>query len=487
MSSGFGITITAPLDANSNVEVNLPLTDTQSGFAAMTSCNDSGAVSLARSMKDAYSSDDYRLQVGRSAVLMDWNFNGTAQATGQWSCSFTTMTMTEGGGSVLLNASSTAGAASGCALQSWRYFKLMGGAELYGVQTCLIATGALESGQVMEFGFFVKTATTAPADGAYFRLTSAGTLCVVNYNGVETVVALPNGNFGSGSGGMLVPGQAYFCGINVNSYLTEFWINNVLVATIATPTGQGTPYASVALPWAFQQRNVGAITGAQAQLKVMLVHVEQDDLDLNLPYGQALGAAGQCGIQGQEGGSAGSTAIYPGNTVAPTTGVVNNTTALVTGLGGIFAITVTAAANVDGIATDYTVPVGGVAQVPRTYMITGVQVHGVVITALTGGPMANIWSLAVGHTATSLATAESASFATGTAKAPRRYAIGVEGYTSGALIGATGSQEPLTLDLSQSGVAVNPGEHIALIVRNAGTAPTGGAVAYATTVKGYWI
>ena len=488
MSTGFGVTIDGPLDTNGNVEVNNPLTNTEAGFVGDTSCDDEGVVTGSRFMVDNYASDDYRLTVGRCTPLLDYNFNGTAQATGQWKCLFTTMTMTEGSGSVLCNANSTATTTTGCALSSWPYFKLQGGAEIFGVAEAIISATPLQSGQILELGFFLPTATTAPADGAYFRITSAGTLGVINYNGVETVATFPVGTFGTGNGAALAPNVAYRLGINITTYKTEFWINDTLVGSLATPSGNGTPFATVALPYTFQQRNSGAIVGTQAQLKVCLVHIEQDDLDLVMPYPHVLSAAGQAAYQGQEGGTVGSTASLPNSAAGtgPTAYVLSNTSANVTGLGGISATLPTYAVNDDGLLFDYAVPAGGVAQVPRKLVITGVRVQGAVSVVFIGGPVTFLYQLAYGHTAASLATLETASFATATTKAPRKIAIGIDTYAATAAVGTVGSA-PLDLDLSESPVTVNPGEHVAIAARNLGVVTTSGAVTVMATFRGYWV
>jgi len=476
---------TANVDASFNLNVTPPLVLTQAGFVSLASENDHGTVTGTRNMKPVQSSDDMRLQVGSPTPLFDWNFNATAQATGQWKCLFTTMTITESGGSLLLNANSTATTATGCALGTWPYFKQQGGGQLVGVAAINISANALQAGQIMEIGFFVLTATTAPTDGAYFRITSAGTLGVINFNGVETTISLP-------VGANLTAGTTYDLKIVVNDFVTEFWISSsgvgpyVLAGTIPTPAGNGIPFASAALPFTVQQRNSGAIAGSQAQLKVFAVHVEQSDLQLGMPFAHVLSAAGQAVYQGTEGGTAGSTASLPNNT-APVAAALTNTTALVTALGGSAAINPTLAANSDGIVFDFTVPAGGVTQVPRKFVCTGVQVQGVVTTALTGGPVLYAWQLAFGHTAVSLATAESASFATGTTKAPRKIAIGIDTYAATAAVGVVGSSLPLELDLTQGPVTVNPGEHIAIVARNVGSVTSAGVITVVATLKGYWV
>ena len=131
--------------------------------------------------------------------------------------------------------------------------------------------------------------------------------------------------------------------------------------------------------------------------------------------------------QGLAGGTMGSLAAYANN-LAPGAGaaMTNTTAALGTGLGGQFTTTATLTASTDGIVCSYQNPAGSVNQRPRTLMITGVRVQSLITAALTGGPLYWLYSLAFGHTAVSMATAESTSFANATAKAPRRVPLGIE-------------------------------------------------------------
>jgi hypothetical protein len=485
IQSGSGATGVADVDGNNNLNVTTPLVSTQAGFASLASENDHGTVTGTRNMKALVASDDNRLQVGSPTPLFDWNFNGTAQATGQWKCLFTLMTITESGGSLLLNANSTASTNSGCALSTWAYFKQQGGGQLALTFVINVATNVLEAGQIVELGGFVPTATTAPGDGWYFRLTSAGSFGVVNFNGTETVISLP-------SPATLTAGTTYSLRIVVNDFLTEFWISTsgvgpyVLAGTVPTPSGNGVPASSVSLPATVQQRNAGAITGTQAQLKVFAVHVEQSDLQTGMPSSHLESLAGLMGYQGLEGGTAGSTASIA-NSGALTPAALSNVGALITGLGGVAAVNPTLAVGTDGLVFDYTVPAGGVSQVPRKFVITGVQVQGCVSTVLAGGPVSYFYQLAFGHTGVGLATTESTSFATTTSKAPRKIAIGMDTYAATAAVGVLGSVVPLELDLSQSPATVNPGEHIAIVARNLGVVTTSGAITLMATVKGYWV
>lgn len=66
-------------------------------------------------------------------------------------------------------------------------------------------------------------------------------------------------------------------------------------------------------------------------------------------------------------------------------------------------------------------------------------------------------------TAVSLATADTASFATATTKAPRRIPLGFATWPIGAAIGAQPQNGPITLSFVDGPVIVNPGEFVALV------------------------
>ena len=115
-------------------------------------------------------------------------------------------------------------------------------------------------------------------------------------------------------------------------------------------------------------------------------------------------------------------------------------------------------ASIDGILCSFLNPVGTVNQTPRTLYITGVRIQSIVTTALTGGPCVMLYSLAFGHTALSLATAETGSFVTASAKAPRRIALGMESFASAAPLGSVSSTNfPVQMTFA-SPIVINPAE-----------------------------
>jgi hypothetical protein len=188
--------------------------------------------------------------------------------------------------------------------------------------------------------------------------------------------------------------------------------------------------------------------------------------------------------QGLNGGTMGTLANYA-NSANPTAAVPTNTTAaLGTGLGGQFWETDTLAATTDGIISSFQNPAGSINQPPRTLYITGVQIDSYTQVALTGGPYVAQWSLAFGHTAVSMATAESLTAAT---KAPRRIAIpGIQAIAAGLAINLRVGQGPIGMRFDGAPVPIYPGEFLATVKKKVGTAPSAGVIAHVIAFDGYF-
>lgn len=429
-------------------------------------------------------SDDRRLAVGLDTPLFNDSFNSTTQNTALWRHQFTTMTMTlPGAGFLLCNASDTTTTTTGCQYTTWRQFPIWGNG---GTHVEMIGTpgNAPLANQTFEFGLFPygASATVAPVDGVYFRLDSAGLIAVINYNGTETTsgVLQTTGQLGVG-----VKQWKIVC----NQRSVEFFLDDSFLTEIVIPAGNGTAFQYNCLPISIQQRNSGTITGSpRMQFKVSNVHVDLNDLNINKPYPGILSSMGQMGSQGQNGQTVGSTALYT-NSLAPGAGAVmtNTTAALGTGLGGQFAALPTLAANTDGIMCSFLNPVGSINITPRTLYIRGIWVDSCITTVLVGNatPVVYFYSLAYGHTALSMATGESASFATGTAKAPRRLAIGSQSFAAAAAVGTmgTGGKQQITFACP---IVVNPGEYVAICAKNVGVVTTTGVVCFLTGFDAYW-
>jgi hypothetical protein len=105
-------------------------------------------------------------------------------------------------------------------------------------------------------------------------------------------------------------------------------------------------------------------------------------------------------------------------------------------------------------------------------------------TVVVGGPYVSQYSLAFGHTAVSLATAEAAA-----AKAPRRVALAnlTQLVTLAQAVSTMVAQPGGSYtDFGDAPIFVNPGEFVQLVTKHIGTAGTTGTVAHVVTFVYGW-
>lgn len=473
----------ADVDTSYNLQTNLPYVTTagvsvgggraKAGFTTLQVENDPGSITGTRYVTPLRASEDGRLSVGVDTVLALYNFTATTQNTGDFKHAFTTMTMTQSSGFLNINPALATVSGNYAYLQSWRYFSLQGDGDLH-LDAIFQISAAPTTNQILEVGLFLGTAGVAPADGAFFRLTSAGLIGVISYSGAETttgtMVASPTINTNAKYN------------ITVSQRSVEFWINGVLGGEINTPAANAVPYLTLNLPLCMMMRNSGTVTGGMTT-KIGSVHLSQRDLHTSKPWSQQMATQGNA-YQGQEGDTMGSLAIYNNSALAAAAALTNTTAAAqFTGLGGVALVLPTLAAGTDGILFSYQNPVGSTTQPPKTLVVTGIRVDASVQVVLAGGPLTLIIGAAYGHTAVSLATAETGSFVTATTKAPRRVPLGNLDFvvTAAAGTGAVGITTKF-----DSPITVNPGEFFAITMRNVGTVTTTGALALTACVDHYF-
>lgn len=442
----------AEVDAQNQLQVNLPLVDENAGHASILTEQDAGSVTGVRVMKAPESTEDYRLRVGMDQVLFsDW-FGAGALNTANYQAPVTTMTVAQSGGYLVLNSGTSIVSGAVARVQSQQFFPFRGSGGLSFRCRAQFATVPIAN-NVTEWGLFLASGTTAPTDGAFFRLNAAGLfVCVLNVNGTETVSS--GLNFTTVIGGANV--TANFA-IDLHPSGANFWVNDVLVYT-ASPGGIG-PIQAASLPITFRTYNSAATASAQ-QLRVSFVAVDQADVEPMVGEVDAICRSGGMAYQGQNGGTMGSTASFANSADPTASAALSNTAALVTGFGGQARFNAAGTAVLDGIVTSYQNPAGTVAVPGRTIMVKGVKISAANLGAAVATTATTLsWSLAFGHTAVSLATAEAA-----TTKAPRRIALGLMTWPVGAAIG----QMPQCGDLYMpfaSPVAVHPGEFIATVAK----------------------
>jgi hypothetical protein len=495
----------ANVDAQYNLNVNTPGytstgvarggTDTEAGATTMFSEIDAGTKNGVRQTLSPEVDLDYRLRVAHDNMLDQETFNYTSQNTGKHTFTFTTLAATITAAGITTNSGSITTATTGLTFGTNAMFPL-GGTQTVSCETSVAFSAQPNANSVIDFGLFQRGATTAfaPGDGVYFRVDSTGVKGVINSGGVETTTAVFPLALGTGTFVYTNNATNRYL-IQVNNVSTSFWINNYKYGEIMTPVGANFPCKSLALPWSFRHAIVGGAAGATMQAvfsdyKVFLrgtLYADTMGDVANRVYGSYQGLSG--GTMGQL--VAGT--VTSGTLVKPTAAIPANTSLvanLPNSLGGRIYEQLASglAANVDGIFSSYTVPAGSTTVPGRRLKVTGLKLSGYVSTVVVGGPAFTEWYLAFGHTADSLATAESASMASATTKAPRRIMLPeLTSNMTAAQAAGTLLAQPAYQCTFTNPIYVNPGERIALVGnKTITTAITSGILSFTYQLDYEW-
>lgn len=435
--------------------------------------NDQGLLTGVTRLKSAEIDVDYRQRVSYDLMLDEEVFNYTAQNTGKHNHATTTMAATWTAGQYTSNSGSITTITTGTQLSTYAAFPTTGTTTLsVDVEVAFSAQPATNT--FIEWGIGLPgTATTAPTDGVFFRLNSAGLQGIASFNGTE----VSTGVFplAAGAGTWVYDNNkryqfiAYLGGVEA-----QFWVNDgtgvVLLGQITLPVAQPRMTMTAGAPFFFKHSIRGGAASGVMQAFLGAYNIRQGGSGaVSIPSTQGNRMYGS--YQGLSGATMGSLANYA-NSANPTAAVPTNTTAaLGAGLGGQFWETDTLAVNTDGIIQSFQVPVLAANSPNRRLVIRGFKLQSFVQTALTGGGYIAQWSLAYGHTAVSLATAEAA-----TAKAPRRIPLGLQSVASAAAVNTMLQQ--VEIDFGDAPVFVNPGEFVQVVKKKIGTAPTAGVIGH---------
>ena len=467
-----GLTANVKSDADGNT-VCVALTQTPAGMGGVRlfSENDPGTITGAALLRSPEASTDYRLRAGIDTLLMSETFNAAAQNTGNWAAILTTMTATFAASGALLNASNITTLTTGAMLKSYARFPVYGAGTLYGEVTAL-HTAVPVTNTVIEIGFFdVAAATTAALlDGVFFRINDGVMTGVACNNASETATAafaaLPSFNV------------MHKYVISVGERVVEFWIDDVLMATLAIPASNGQPLASGSTPVAVRVYNKASAPATATGIRVSDITVSLADYHSSKPWSAQMAGMGLMGIQGASGMTQGSTANMA-NSAAPASATLSNTAAGYATLGGQFQFAAVAGAETDFALFGFQVPAATAAITGRQLYVTGVSIdtiNTVVAVATTATVLQ--WSLGIGSTAVSLATAEAAA-----AKAPRRTPLGIQSFPVAATVGAAAS--PIVANFEP--LVANAGEFVHIILKvPIGTATATEIFRGTVRVEAYW-
>lgn len=441
-----------PIRGNSGVvaEVNpdreilvAPTQDSaKSGFAALVS--EKGVYpDDSRLMKELECSEDYRLRIESDNLWLTDYPLGAAVNTRKWKTLLTaSQTITIAGARYELNSSGLTTVNSGSMLQSWRAIPFFKANTTY-LEFNVNWTLAPVANWFAEWGAGNAASAIALAtDGVFFQITAGQFRGVCRNASVETHVdlgAVPN------------EGVVHDFVIEVTHGIVHFWHDSTLLGSVTVPNAQFGATASPTLP-VFARTYTAAVSPAVAiKLQCSAIQASNGGADINRLWPTQQAGMGNSAVQAPSGSTVGLTANYA-NSAAPASATLANTTAGYATLGGQFQFAAVAGAETDYALFAYAVPAG------QTLVIRGAWID----TMNTGAAVATTatwlqWSLGVGCSAVTLATAEGAA-----AKAPARLALGNQVFPIAAAIGAQAARIDVNLDAP---LVINAGEYLHIIVK----------------------
>ena len=444
----------AEVNASNELKVSISAAGADSGKVRFVSENDAGTITGTPYLYSPETDEDSRLRVAQDLIFDTETFNYTAQNTGRHTYVNTTMTAAWTAAGLTTNSGNITTTTTGVSFGTYAEFPVIGSTELY-CEIKAAFSAQPTSNTVIDFGLFRRGASNpyAPTDGMYFRLASGGLIAVMNRGGVETTQPITFSYTNNKVYQFLVSGH---------EREVKFWIDGTLYAIMATPAADGQPFQSASLPFSVRHAIAGGAAGAALSLLVKDYTVSIGGSGMSTVPSTA-GIRLQGSYQGASGGTMGGLATLP-NSTNPTAAAPSNTALtanLPGGLGGQGVVTAAVAAATDGIWGSYQNPAGSTTTPGRRLVIRGVYLDAVNTGAAVATTATTLqFSLAYGHTAVSLATAEAAA-----AKAPRRVALGFLTWPVGAAIGQGPQGGRIFADFGDAPIYVNPGEFVALVAK----------------------
>ena len=458
---------------NNSVQATGPQVADTAGFQMLGSEVNAAGAGVGRVVKEIEASEDYRVRVGGDVILFDEKFLGTALSSFAWLQSVTTQTVSVASGVLTLNASAITTLSTVSRVTSQQCFQPSSSSPLYAEWEYLYPPSAPIANSEFEMGLVLHTGTATPTDGAFFRYTTAGTfLAVINYNGTEvtsSALTAPTTNV------------RHKCVVSVYDDSANFWIDDVLVASIPTPTGKGTIFSAGALPLSFRLRNASSAPASAVSPQIFAASVQRGDLVNSRTAQETAILGGGMACQAQSGATQGTLTNWA-NSAAPASATLSNTAGGygTSVLGGQWQFAAVAGAETDYALFAFQVPAAAALAHGKKLVITGVNIdtiNTVVAVATTATVLQ--WGLGFGSTAVSLASAEAV-----ISKGPRRVPVGIQTFPVGAAVGA--AAVPINVQGGILGVAM-PGEFVHVILKMPIATATATEIFRGTVALwGYW-
>lgn len=443
----------AEVTEDNNLQVTLPAVALQAGFAKMLDSKGDGLLTT----------ENGALNTSLDGIILFEQVDGAALNTNVWTTSTDTMTVTQTGGFITLNANSTLTAAK------YAIFNSIKSIPMYGHLPLRIAFNVKVPAQpqanlTMELGIGTALTNATPTDGAFFRWNSSSEFrCIINNGGNEVAsVALtaPTNN------------DVTLFEIVIVENLVQFYVDDVLVDETEVPVGQAYPTNAGRLPLFARVYNGGSSPSQAGQISIGQVIAVQQAMNQNKTWTDTLSALGRGAYQSPI--APFTQSANHANSASPVSATLSNTAAGYSTLGGRYQFAAPA-----GAATDYAL---FAYQVPTGYQL---YINAISINAInTGAAVATTatildWSVGVNASAVSLATSE----APPTSWAPRRIPLGTQGFIVGAGIGTNAT------DISRifpTPLVVDGGRYVHVIVQVPVGTATGSQVTRGTVqINGY--
>ena len=392
------------VDEYGDVFVNQPVNENQAGYQALSGVVSDGLtapVIQPRLVRRIEGSAKFRARAGIESLEFFDFFGGTSDVinTSVWNQSTTTMTITQAESFINLNAGGSVATTTNAFFSSYRAFPYYSDAGLR-CDLKMKIQQVPQTNNTMEWGLGVgNSGTTAPTDGAFWRITGSGNLtCVATNNSTEQTVSL---NF------QPQVNVVYEYTIVINPREAFFYINSQLYAVLSAYTTNISGITAQNLQRIFFRcNNTGATTLAQ-QMKIAAVNAVLLDLGAGRTWAESMCGAGQGAQQFGSGSNAGIITAWANNN-PPTSQAAAQATqgnAFYTlKLGGQFLCTnpSAAAAETDMLIFNFLNPVGTAAIMGKTLYITGVRIDAIQFGATNATNYNTVqWSLCVGATAIS--------------------------------------------------------------------------------------
>jgi hypothetical protein len=430
--SGNGVEV----DSNNKLLVNLPTDYSQSGGVVLVSRVNESTDPIGTSSERALeASPDYRLRTGIDTSIFNLSFEGTTAGSyrGVLAENATTMTSSISNGFYILNSASATASGNSIRINSYPTFELNGSYPTY-IETWFRVVNVSASNVVTEIGAgYITGATSAPTDGVFLRQNASNQWqAIVNFNGTETVATISK---------TISDSVTYHLGIVIHNEEAQFWIDDELCANIPVPTTQPSMMNSRFVQWNARIYNSGIATLGK-QLQIGFVNVSSGDQNLSLDYATQKVLNGGSSIQTPTGTvTLAQTGNYT-NSAAPSSATLSNTAAGYTTLGGQFQFAAVAGAETDYALFGYQVPAGSATQAGRSLLIRGITIDtfNTVVAVATSATVMQ-WTIGVGSTAVSLATADASA-----ARSPKRTYLGLQTFPVGAAVGASAAQINVQFD-----------------------------------------